>query len=420
MDIASLLSLAAGRPGHAPRGDAGPLDPAALDFAALLRDAQGEAPAEALLAQLGQQAEGLPASHETLEALAAELAALTETGSEEGGEALATLIDKAMPAERLLASEAARPDRQAEVVFSDPRLAEIAARLALVAGPEPTAPAVGEAARAHPGLATEMAAQAGRRGGLQPLSGALERATLQPTQGLAAESLDRLVSAQGTAPGGERPGLTPPPAPLPPPLAQGLFSEPPTPDPSGTRAMGGEALLAPGSGALATGTLATGALATGAPAMPASGQASLTAPLASQAWEQQLGQQLVSLGQRGGQVELHLNPAELGPLSVSLKLGDQGAQAQFLSAHAPVRQAVEQALPQLREALAEQGIQLGEASVGEQRGDQAGGFLARGNGSGQAGGEAQGDDEGPAMAPLEARQQASLAASLRGGVDLFA
>ncbi|MBF8222266.1 flagellar hook-length control protein FliK [Halomonas sp. 328] len=265
-----------------------------------------------------------------------------------------------------------------------------------------------------------MAAQAGRRGGLQPLSGALERATLQPTQGLAAESLDRLVSAQGRAPGGERPGLTPPQAPLPPPVAQGLFSEPPTLDPSGARAMGGEALLAPGSGALATGPLATGAMATGAPAMPASGQASLTAPLASQAWEQQLGQQLVSLGQRGGQVELHLNPAELGPLSVSLKLGDQGAQAQFLSAHAPVRQAVEQALPQLREALAEQGIQLGEASVGEQRGDQAGGFLARGNGTGQAGGEAQGDDEGPAMAPLEARQQASLAASLRGGVDLFA
>ncbi|WP_355660199.1 flagellar hook-length control protein FliK [Halomonas salifodinae] len=415
MDIASLLSLAAGRPGHAPRGDAAPLGPAALDFAALLRNAQGEAPAEALLAQLGQQAEGLPASHETLEALAAELAALTETGNEEGGEVVATLIDKAVPAERLPASEAARPDRQAEVVFSDPRLAEIAARLALVAGPEATAPAIGEATKAHPALVTEMAAQAGRRGGLQPLSGALERAPLQPTQGLAGEPLDRLMPGQGRAPGGERPGLTPPPAPLPPPVAQGLFSEPSIPDPSGARAMGGEALLAQGSGALAT-----GALATGAPAMPASGQASLTAPLASQAWEQQLGQQLVSLGQRGGQIELHLNPAELGPLSVSLKLGDQGAQAQFLSAHAPVRLAVEQALPQLREALAEQGIQLGEASVGEQRGDQAGGFLANGNGTGQAGGEAQGDDEGPAMAPLEARQQASLAASLRGGVDLFA
>ncbi|HSH47095.1 MAG TPA: flagellar hook-length control protein FliK, partial [Halomonas sp.] len=66
-------------------------------------------------------------------------------------------------------------------------------------------------------------------------------------------------------------------------------------------------------------------------------------------------------------VELQLHPAELGPLSVSLKLGDQGAQAQLLSAHAQVRQALEQAIPQLREALAEQGIQLGEATVGEQR-----------------------------------------------------
>lgn len=97
-------------------------------------------------------------------------------------------------------------------------------------------------------------------------------------------------------------------------------------------------------------------------------QASLAAPLASPAWQQQLGQQLGNITQRGRhQVELHLNPAELGPLSVSLKVDDQGAQAHFLSAHASVRSAVEQAIPQLREALAEQGIALGEASVGEQQ-----------------------------------------------------
>lgn len=98
-------------------------------------------------------------------------------------------------------------------------------------------------------------------------------------------------------------------------------------------------------------------------------QGALQAPVASQAWPTQLGQQLVMLGQRGGEqrVELRLNPAELGPLTISLKVSEQGAQAQFLSAHAPVRQAVEQAIPQLREALAEQGISLGDTSVGEHR-----------------------------------------------------
>jgi len=94
----------------------------------------------------------------------------------------------------------------------------------------------------------------------------------------------------------------------------------------------------------------------------------LNAPLASAQWQQGLGQQLVSLHQRGGQqMELHLRPAELGPLTISLKVDDQLAQAQFFSANPQVRAAIEQAIPQLREALEESGIQLGEAMVGEHR-----------------------------------------------------
>ena len=102
--------------------------------------------------------------------------------------------------------------------------------------------------------------------------------------------------------------------------------------------------------------------------MPAAGQLTptLTAPLASPQWQQGLGQQVLALHQRGGQqVELHLRPAELGPLSISLKVDDQLAQAQFFSANPQVRAAIEQAIPQLREALEESGIQLGEAMVGE-------------------------------------------------------
>lgn len=89
-------------------------------------------------------------------------------------------------------------------------------------------------------------------------------------------------------------------------------------------------------------------------------------------WPQQLGHALTRIGistngRDGDQrIELRLHPAELGPLSVSLRLGEHGAQAQFVSAHPHVRQAVEQALPQLREILSEQGIQLGQASVSDQ------------------------------------------------------
>src|SRR5690606_38599514 len=116
---------------------------------------------------------------------------------------------------------------------------------------------------------------------------------------------------------------------------------------------------------------------TSAPAMPAPPPAApasatpalaLAAPLGSSEWPQELGRQLVhfATGRQGEQrVTLQLNPAHLGPMSVNLTLDDQTAQAQFFSAHAPVRTVLEQAIPQLREALAEQGIQLGEASVGE-------------------------------------------------------
>lgn len=96
--------------------------------------------------------------------------------------------------------------------------------------------------------------------------------------------------------------------------------------------------------------------------------ATLTAQVGMNEWGQALGQQVVRMAQRGDhQVELRLHPAELGPLSVSLKMGDQQqANLQFFSAHGAVRHALEAAIPQLREALADSGIALGETSVGEQ------------------------------------------------------
>ncbi|MDR5866452.1 flagellar hook-length control protein FliK [Halomonas koreensis] len=168
-----------------------------------------------------------------------------------------------------------------------------------------------------------------------------------------------------------------------------------------------------------------GAAAAGPAATPGSGaqaaslpqQASLTTPVDNPAWPRQLGQQLIRFGQAGGEqrIEMKLHPAELGPLSVTLKMGDQGAQAHFLSAHAQVRQTLEQAIPQLRETLAEQGISLAETSVGEQQQGGADGddpaFVGL---AGQPTGEGDAGIEGdPADEPL--RQ-----AALDGRVDLYA
>jgi len=99
---------------------------------------------------------------------------------------------------------------------------------------------------------------------------------------------------------------------------------------------------------------------------------SLTAAVGSSQWQSGLSQQVLNLHQRGKhQVDLQLHPADLGPLSISLKQDTSGTQAQFVCAHPAVRSAVEQALPQLREALAAQGITLGDTSVSDQPSRQA-------------------------------------------------
>lgn len=104
------------------------------------------------------------------------------------------------------------------------------------------------------------------------------------------------------------------------------------------------------------------------PSLPATPALAMQSALGSAAWGDEFGQHLLNMVHRGEQqVDLYLHPRELGALSVSLSLDEQGARAQFFSAHGAVRSAVEQALPQLREALAQQGISLGEASVGDDR-----------------------------------------------------
>lgn len=143
----------------------------------------------------------------------------------------------------------------------------------------------------------------------------------------------------------------------------------------------------------------------------------LAAPFGSPQWPRQLGEQVMALQQRGDQqIELRLNPAELGPLSISLKLGENAAHLQFFSAHPQVRSAIEQALPQLREALAEQGISLGQTSVGEQHQQPSGQTAETAATTSSAGRE---PSEEPLLEQAMARASQRLNA-LDGRIDLYA
>ena len=101
-------------------------------------------------------------------------------------------------------------------------------------------------------------------------------------------------------------------------------------------------------------------------------QAQISAPVNTEQWNKQLGDQLIRMTRSGQQqMDIRLNPVELGPMSVSLKVIDgTQAQAQFVSQHLAVRQALEIALPQLREALSEQGISLGQTDVSDKQSEQ--------------------------------------------------
>lgn len=110
----------------------------------------------------------------------------------------------------------------------------------------------------------------------------------------------------------------------------------------------------------------------------------ISTPLASPAWGEDFSQKISWMVSQKNQVaELHLNPPNLGPLDVVLKISDNQATALFASPHAAVRDAVESALPKLRELLADNGIMLSNATVGEQspRDRGAEGFADRKSGT---------------------------------------
>ncbi len=84
----------------------------------------------------------------------------------------------------------------------------------------------------------------------------------------------------------------------------------------------------------------------------------------------------------------------------------------FVSAHESVRKAVEAALPQLRASLAEQGISLGQASVGA----EAHRFAGQGGAFDQQAQQQQGSGRQPQYPAPGRAEAAALAEPLHGGL----
>ncbi|WP_413460024.1 flagellar hook-length control protein FliK [Herbaspirillum huttiense] len=140
----------------------------------------------------------------------------------------------------------------------------------------------------------------------------------------------------------------------------------------------------------------------------------------SAGWNQALGTKITWMATAGMQsASLSLNPPDLGPMQVVLNVHNQQADATFITAQPEVKQALEAAMPKLREMLDQAGIQLGQANVqtgmpNQQQGAGNGQQQARSGSPGSFGKEQEGD------VALNGTTAATATTSGLGLVDTFA
>ncbi len=98
------------------------------------------------------------------------------------------------------------------------------------------------------------------------------------------------------------------------------------------------------------------------PSNPA--QTQVAAPLGSPQFSDELGQKIRWLvGQNFNAAQIRLNPAELGPVDVRVNVSGDQVSVAFNSQFGVVRDAIESALPKLRELLENQGLNLANADI---------------------------------------------------------
>jgi flagellar hook-length control protein FliK len=169
----------------------------------------------------------------------------------------------------------------------------------------------------------------------------------------------------------------------------------------------------PGMANLAT--VATAGASSSTPARAPVETTSIPVPLASSRWGEALGERVVWMTNNQIQTaQIQINPPNLGPLEVRVTLDQGQASVQFSSTHGDVRDAVQAALPRLRDMFGEAGVTLLDIDVSarsfaQQRQDSR---ASNGSsfGTGAAGGEDGGHADGAALPGPVAR----------GLVDLYA
>ena len=100
-------------------------------------------------------------------------------------------------------------------------------------------------------------------------------------------------------------------------------------------------------------------------------QLQVATPVGQNGWAEDVGSKVIWMTSRGeSKAELVITPPNLGKVEVSINMNGDQATAQFLASTREAKEALEQALPRLRELMAQSGVNLGQTSVntsGDQR-----------------------------------------------------
>ena len=151
------------------------------------------------------------------------------------------------------------------------------------------------------------------------------------------------------------------------------------------------------------------------PPAAAAAAANVPTPLTDPGFKQALGYQVSLLARDGvGQAELHLNPADMGPVSVQITMNGDQARVDFGADLAQTRQVIEAGWAELAASLKEAGFTLSGGGVSDQASQrQASQGQEPGRTAPWMDRQQQGEPDAPAATPVVTRR-------VTGGVDVYA
>lgn len=375
----------------APHGSNAPADATGGDFAGLLQDAAPEVPhappepAAGNAREARQRAPARPAPARPAERPPAEAASAARSGDDGDGDAAEAT--EAAPDRQLLdwiaglhGPSAAPIDPTASTAMAreaapmDTALTEVPVRAGLSA-----------LASRRPAGTNDTAADAGSAGALRGTDVRDKAATAATAMAADAARVASTDTAAATKADGFRAAID---------AASGTRAQP-------------AAELTPA--AVAAATQAAQAATPAADAAPAPVTVPLPTPLADPQFPRAFGVQVSVLARDGvQQAELHLNPAEMGPVAVQIVMDGTQARIEFGADAAGTRQLIENSLPDLAAALREAGLTLSGGGVSQH----------------PSGREAATATPGPQREADAANAEPAAAAPRRtvraGGVDVYA